>query len=130
MEKLKIKKFMPSIKQYRDMVQKEVTYFGKHNNSRFTVSSRLIPRKGTWINQWSKFMIDRVRTGYGILKRKFHMEKLWNLSKTAVPMKKLWNLRFGGKKKCVLFKNNGGKIRRDFEMWFQCLLVQLSLHHA
>lgn len=52
MEKIKIKKFMPSIKQYRDMVQKEVTYFGKHNNTRFTVSSRLIPRKGTWINQW------------------------------------------------------------------------------
>ena len=26
------------------------------------------------------------------------MEKLWNLSKTAVPMEKLWNLRFGGKK--------------------------------
>ena len=29
------------------------------------------------------------------------MEKLWNLSKTAVPMEKLWNFRFGGKK-CVL----------------------------
>ena len=26
------------------------------------------------------------------------MEKLWNLSKTAVPMEKLWNFCFGGKK--------------------------------
>ena len=28
------------------------------------------------------------------------MEKLWNLSKTAVPMEKLWNFHFG-EKKCV-----------------------------
>ena len=26
------------------------------------------------------------------------MEKLWNLSKTAVPMEKLLNFRFGGEK--------------------------------
>ena len=38
------------------------------------------------------------------------MEKLWNLSKTAVPMEKLWNFRFGGKKKCVLsFKKKWGE---------------------
>ena len=47
------------------------------------------------------------------------MEKLWNLSKTAVPMEKLWNFRFGGKK-CVLSLKNGGKICPDLEMWFQC----------
>ena len=54
------------------------------------------------------------------------MEKLWNLSKTAVPMEKLWNFRFGGKK-CVLSLKNGGKIRPDFEIWF-CLLLRLSFH--
>ena len=32
------------------------------------------------------------------------MEKLWNLSKTAVPMEKLWNFRFGGKNACFLKK--------------------------
>ena len=37
------------------------------------------------------------------------MEKLWNLSKTAVPMEKLWNFRFGGKK-CVLSLKNGWKM--------------------
>ena len=35
------------------------------------------------------------------------MEKLWNLSKTAVPMEKLWNFRFGGKKVRALFKKWG-----------------------
>ena len=29
-------------------------------------------------------------------------------------------------KKCVLSLKNGGKIRPDFEMWFQCLLLRLS----
>ena len=76
----------------------------------------------------------RVRTGYGILEKLWnfeneipYMEKLWNLSKTAVPMEKLWNFRNGGKK-CVLSLKNGGKIRSDFKMWFQCLLLRLSLH--
>ena len=55
------------------------------------------------------------------------MEKLWNLSKTAVPMEKLWNFPFAGEK-CVLSLKNGGKIHPDFEMWFQCLLLRLSLH--
>ena len=36
------------------------------------------------------------------------MEKLWNLSKTAVPMEKLWNFRFGGKK-CVLSLKKWGE---------------------
>ena len=41
------------------------------------------------------------------------MEKLWNLSKTAVPMEKLWNFRFGGEKKCNLsLKKMGGKYVR------------------
>ena len=44
------------------------------------------------------------------------MEKLWNLSKMAVPMEKLWNFRLGGKKKCVLSFKNGGKIRPDFNV--------------
>ena len=64
---------------------------------------------------------------YGILKTKFHIWKNWNLSKTAVPMEKLWNFRNGGKK-CVLSFKNGGKICPDFEMWFQCLLLRLSLN--
>ena len=79
-------------------------------------------------------VIHRVRTGYGILEKLWnfeneipYMEKLWNLSKTAVPMEKLWNFRNGGKK-CVLSLKNGGEIRPDFEMWFQCLLLRLSLH--
>ena len=38
------------------------------------------------------------------------MEKLWNLSKTDVPMEKLWNFRFGGKKCVLSLKKNGGKI--------------------
>ena len=57
------------------------------------------------------------------------MKKLWNSSKTAVPMEKLRNFRCGGKK-CVVSLKNGGKMGRDFEMWFQiqCLLLRLSLH--
>ena len=78
--------------------------------------------------------MNRVRTGYGILEKLWnfekeipYMEKLWNLSKTAVPMEKLWNFRFGGKK-CVLSLKNEGKIRPDFEIRFQCLLLRLSFH--
>ena len=37
------------------------------------------------------------------------MEKLWNLSKTAVPMEKLWNFCFGGKNACFLLRKVGGK---------------------
>ena len=44
------------------------------------------------------------------------MEKLWNLSKMAVPMEKLWNFRLGGKKVRAFFKKNGGKIRPDFNV--------------
>ena len=32
------------------------------------------------------------------------MEKLWNLSKMAVPMEKLWKFRLGGKKVRAFFK--------------------------
>ena len=77
----------------------------------------------------------RVRTGYGILEKLWnfekeipYMEKLWNLNKTAVLMEKLWNFRFGGKKVRAFFKKNEGKICPDLEMWFQCLLLRLSLH--
>ena len=40
------------------------------------------------------------------------MEKLWNLSKTAVPMEKLWNFRFDGKKCVLSLKKMGGKYVR------------------
>ena len=30
--------------------------------------------------------------------------------------------------RAFFFKKNAGKIRPDFEMWFQCLLLGLSLH--
>jgi large subunit ribosomal protein L28 len=52
MEKLKIRHFLPTIKQMKDMAMNDVTYFEKHSNTRFTVSSRLIPVMGTWINLW------------------------------------------------------------------------------
>ena len=75
------------------------------------------------------YLIYMVRTGYGILEKLWnfeneipYMEKLWDLSKTAVPMEKLWNFRNGGKE-CVLSLKNGGKIRPDFEMWFQYKFV-------
>ena len=37
------------------------------------------------------------------------MEKLWNLSKTAVPMEKLWNFRLGGKKVGAFLEKFFGK---------------------
>ena len=46
------------------------------------------------------------------------MEKLWNLSKMAIPMEKLWNFHLGGK-----------KVRAFFQKWgkntsgLQCLQV-------
>uniref|UniRef100_A0A0B6ZHV8 Large ribosomal subunit protein bL28m n=1 Tax=Arion vulgaris TaxID=1028688 RepID=A0A0B6ZHV8_9EUPU len=52
MEKVKIKHFMPTIKQMKDMAVHEVVYFENHPNSRFTVASRQIPTYGTWINFW------------------------------------------------------------------------------
>ena len=64
-------------------------------------------------------IMNRVRTGYGILEKIWnfekeipYMEKLWNLSKMAVPMEKLWNFRFGGKKCVLSFKKMGGKCAR------------------
>ena len=64
-------------------------------------------RKGKALKIRKIRILNRVRTGYGILEKLWnfekeipYMEKLWNLSKTAVPMEKLWNFRFGGKK-CV-----------------------------
>ena len=41
---------------------------------------------------------------------------------------KAMEFSFWWEKKCVLSLKNGGKIRPDFEMWFQCLLGRLSLH--
>ena len=48
------------------------------------------------------------------------MEKLWNLSKTAVPMEKLWNFRFGGKKGVL-------SLRPDFEMFVASVITSLGL---
>ena len=45
---------------------------------------------------------------YGILKRKFHIWKNWNLSKTAVPMEKTMEFSFWWKKVCAFFKKWGG----------------------
>ena len=58
------------------------------------------------------------------------MEKLWNLSKTAVPMEKLWNFRFGGKKCVLSFKKNGGKmsgLRNVVSMFVASVITSLGL---
>ena len=56
------------------------------------------------------------------------MEKLWNLSKTAVPMEKLWNFRFGGKKMRAFFKKWGGNVSGLKNV--VSMLLWLSLHQA
>ena len=53
------------------------------------------------------------------------MEKLWNLSKTAVPMEKLWNFRFGGKK-CVLSFITSG-LRNVVLMFIASVITSLGL---
>ena len=75
-------------------------------------------------------IVNRVRTGYGILEKLWnfekeipYMEKLWNLSKTAVPMEKLWNFRFGGKK-CG--KNTSG-LRNLVLMFVASVIISLGL---
>ena len=61
------------------------------------------------------------------------MEKLWNLSKTAIPMEKLdldlWSFHFSGKNACFL-KKKEGKIRRDFEIYVVSMFIAsvISLH--
>ena len=37
---------------------------------------------------------------------------------------------FWWKKVRAFFKENGGKICPDLEIWFQCLLLRLSPHYA
>ena len=57
------------------------------------------------------------------------MEKLWNLSKTAVPMEKLWNFRFGGKK-CVLSLKKWGENMsglRNVSMFVASVITSLGL---
>ena len=58
------------------------------------------------------------------------MEKLWNLSKTAVPMEKLWNFRFGGKK-CVLslkkFLKNTSRLRNLVLTFVASVIISLGL---
>ena len=54
------------------------------------------------------------------------MEKLWNLSKMALPMEKLWNFRFGGKKSaCFLYKMGGKYVRTS--MFVASVITSLGL---
>ena len=58
------------------------------------------------------------------------MEKLWNLSKTAVPMENLWNFRNGGKKCVLSLKNGGGNtsgLRNVVSMFVASVITSLSL---
>ena len=55
------------------------------------------------------------------------MEKLWNLSKTAVPMEKLWNFCFGGKSACFLLKKWGENVP-DLKMWFKINVCCFGYH--
>ena len=58
------------------------------------------------------------------------MEKLWNLSKTAVPMEKLWNFRNGGKKVGAFFKKwgkNTSGLRNGVSMFVASVITSLSL---
>ena len=59
------------------------------------------------------------------------MEKLWNLSKTAVPMEKLWNFRFGGKKCVLSLKKKWGEnmsgLRNVFSMFVASVITSLGL---
>ena len=59
------------------------------------------------------------------------MEKLWNLSKMAIPMEKLWNFRFGGKK-CVLslkkkWDENMSGLRNVVSMFVASVITSLGL---
>ena len=54
------------------------------------------------------------------------MEKLWNLSKMAVPMEKLWNFRLGGKKCVLSFKKMGEKYVQT-SMFVASVITSLGL---
>ena len=58
------------------------------------------------------------------------MEKLWNLSKTAVPMEKLWNFPFAGKKVRAFFKKwgeNTSGLRNVVSMFVASVINSLGL---
>ena len=58
------------------------------------------------------------------------MEKLWNLSKTAVPMEKLWNFRFDGKKRVLSLKKwgeNMSGLRNVVSMFVASVITSLGL---
>ena len=57
------------------------------------------------------------------------MEKLWNLSRTAVPMEKLWNFRFGGKNAGFLKKweENTSGPRNVVSMFVASVITSLGL---
>ena len=58
------------------------------------------------------------------------MEKLWNLSKMAVPMEKLWNFRFGGKKSVLSLKKwgvNTSGLRNVVLMFAASVITSLGL---
>ena len=58
------------------------------------------------------------------------MEKLWNLSKTVVPMEKLWNFRFDGKKCVLSFKKRGENmsgLKNVVSMFVASVITSLGL---
>ena len=58
------------------------------------------------------------------------MEKLWNLSKTAVHMEKLWNFRFGGQNAYFLKKKRGENtsgLRNVVSMFVALVITLLGL---
>ena len=58
------------------------------------------------------------------------MEKLWNLSKTAIPMEKLWNFRCGGKKVrafCKKWGENTSGLRNVVSIFIASVITSLGL---
>ena len=55
------------------------------------------------------------------------MEKLWNLSKMAVPMEKLWNFHFGGKKVGAFLEKNTSGHQNVVLMFVASVITSLGL---
>jgi len=51
-EKVRILKFLPSRKMFKDMIETQSTYFEHHNNTRFIVCSRKFRFPGQWVNHF------------------------------------------------------------------------------
>lgn len=50
MEKVRISRFMPTRLMYKEMCLNECTFFEKHHNTRFIISSRKLSFPGQWVN--------------------------------------------------------------------------------